>query len=251
MLVSVKELKKYWEVNPKTLVHVGAHNAEELEAYTEAGWDKVIWIEVQPSRIEILREKLPKHHKLIEAAVWDKENISMNLNIMTNTESTSLLNLGSHAQEHPDVKLSRTLEVKTKTLELLLSEDDTPQMLALDIQGVELKALKGFGSRIKDVTWIYCEVNKKELYEDCCLIEDLDLYLRSFGFKRTITIWTEHGWGDALYTNTLNFRPKSTLKYFYTSRYWNLLNFLRESKQKLIKYRTLVKSRLHSAGKKT
>ncbi|MEY2672629.1 MAG: hypothetical protein RLZZ508_506, partial [Actinomycetota bacterium] len=49
MLISVKILKSLFEVNPKNILHVGAHNAEELGDYKKAGWgsNKRIWIEAQ------------------------------------------------------------------------------------------------------------------------------------------------------------------------------------------------------------
>jgi FkbM family methyltransferase len=201
VLISVQVLKKYWGVNPKSIVHVGAHNAEELEAYALAGWGPVTWIEAQPQKIHNLLQRVPLSHTVIEAAVWDVNDVELNLNIMTNTESTSLLKLGTHATEHPTVTLSHTIEVKTKTLKTLLKDSTPPELLALDIQGVELRAIKGYESRISEVKWIYCEVNKDELYEGCCLITDLDSYLLKYGFKRSVTRWTLHNWGDALYEN--------------------------------------------------
>lgn len=201
MLIPVQVLKKFWGVTPKTIVHVGAHNAEELEAYKLAGWGPVTWIEAQPQKASELSKRIPSHHKIIEAAVWDIAGIDLNLNIMTNTESTSLLNLGTHSKEHPTVKLSHTIPVKTKILADLLSGLPAPELIALDIQGVELRAMKGYGSTISEVKWIYCEVNKAELYEGCCLISEIDEYLSQFGFRRAVTRWTTHNWGDALYEN--------------------------------------------------
>lgn len=194
-------LKKYWGVNPQTIVHVGAHNAEELEEYKLAGWGPVTWIEAQPQKAEQLLSRIPSNHRLIEAAVWDVSGVDLNLNIMTNTESTSLLNLGTHSSEHPTVHLSHTIPVKTKTLGEILANSPVPELIALDIQGVELRAMKGYGSLISEVKWIYCEVNKAELYKECCLISEIDEYLSQFGFKRVVTRWTTHKWGDALYEN--------------------------------------------------
>jgi hypothetical protein len=131
---------------------------------------------------------------------------------MTNTESTSLLNLGTHSNEYPTVQLSHAIPVTTTTLARLLGDFPAPQLLALDIQGVELRAIKGYGERISEVVWIYCEVNKAELYEGCCLIYDLDVYLKTFGFKRTATKWTNQGWGDALYENTQLINNKGVAK---------------------------------------
>jgi len=180
-------------------LHIGAHNAEELEAYTKHSWNQVTWVEAQPDKIEYLKKKLPAHHKLIEAAVWNESGISIDLKVMTNTESTSLLNLGTHASEHPNVTLNYQIPIKTQVLNDLIPLNETPDLIALDIQGAELKALEGFGTRIRDVKWIYSEVNKDYLYEECCLVSDLDYYLEKYGFKRVATRWTYHGWGDALF----------------------------------------------------
>ena len=68
-----------------------------------------------------------------------------------------------------------------------------------DIQGAELLALKGSTKYIQYAKAIYLEVNEKELYKNCGLIGDIDIYLSKYNFKRVITVMTEHGWGEALY----------------------------------------------------
>jgi FkbM family methyltransferase len=216
VLIPVQVLKKYWGVNPQSIVHVGAHNAEELETYEKAGWGPVTWIEAQPQKIQELAKRIPSHHRLIEAAIWDKEGMSLNLNVMTSTQSTSLLNLGTHATEHPTIQFSHSIPVKTKTLASILDGSSAPELLALDIQGVELRALTGYGEKIADVKWIYCEVNKAELYEDCCLVYDIDSYLSRFYFRRAATRWTSHGWGDALYENTNLIKKRGATKRILT-----------------------------------
>jgi FkbM family methyltransferase len=197
----VKVLKRFWGVNPLTIVHVGAHNAEELEDYKNAGWGPVTWIEAQPQKATDLLGRIPADHKLIEAAIWDVSGVDLHLNIMTNTESTSLLNLGTHSVEYPTIHVSHTIPIKTKTLAELLSGLPAPELIALDIQGVELRAMRGYGRKISEVKWIYCEVNKAELYKGCCLVSEIDEYLSQFGFVREVTRWTAHNWGDALYKN--------------------------------------------------
>lgn len=212
MLISVRELQVIWGVNPRTIVHVGAHNAEELDAYAQAGWGPVIWIEAQPQKVVDLLKRIPADHRIIEAAVWDIEGEKLDLKVMTNTESTSLLNLGTHTKEHPTVAFSHTIPVKTKTLKNLLADTPAPELLALDIQGVELRALKGYGDEISKIKWIYCEVNRAELYQDCALILDLDDYLGRYGFTRTATRWTIHNWGDALFENKTLVESRSFLQ---------------------------------------
>ena len=48
------------------------------------------------------------------------------------------------------------------------------------------------------------EVNREELYENCCLVEDLDSYLKNYGFSRVKTFWGGGTWGDAFYAKNKN-----------------------------------------------
>ena len=72
-------------------------------------------------------------------------------------------------------------------------------MITNIFQGAELKALKGAKNLLKNVRAVYSEVNREELYAGCALIEEVDEFLKEFGFIRTDTKFTEFGWGDALY----------------------------------------------------
>lgn len=199
MLISVTSLRRVWGVNPDGVLHVGAHEGEELDSYTKNGWLPITWVEAQPTKIEFLLEKLPKESNfIIQAAVWDKSGEKLMLKITNNTESTSLLDLDTHSTRHPEVFVESTHEVTTSTLDNLRLPTKV-NYLSLDIQGSELKALQGFEFGISDIDWIYTEVNKEALYKGCAIVDDLDTFLEKRGFKREITVWTKFGWGDALY----------------------------------------------------
>ena len=217
MLISANQLESIWRVKPGNVLHVGAHEAEELDAYVEFNWGKIVWVEVQPDKVLQLKEKIrDTNHIVIEAAVWDKSGVDLEMKVMSNSASSSLLDLGTHKTEHPDIKLLRTFKVKTKTLEDAIPQDFLPELIALDIQGAELRALQGFGRRLTGVKWIYTEVNRKELYEGCCLVGDLDEYLKQYKFKRMATRWTVHGWGDALYVHESAALPNLLGKFQWT-----------------------------------
>ncbi len=81
---------------------------------------------------------------------------------------------------------------------------DNFNFINLDIQGVELLALKGFGDLLNKIDFVYTEVNVGYVYKDCALITEIDEYLSSFGFSRTETHLTEMEWGDAFYVKKYN-----------------------------------------------
>lgn len=201
MLISVDELHNLWNIRPTGVVHVGAHLAEESKEYEKFDWVPIIWIEAQPTLVEELKKKLdPTFNSVIEAAVWNKSDIELELNVASNSQSTSLLDFGSHETSYPDVTFTNSLKVNTKRLDELLQDYVCPNFINLDLQGVELQALEGLGNLIEKFDYIFVEVNKAEVYKDCTLVGTLDSFLDQSGFSRVTTRWVlGRGWGDALY----------------------------------------------------
>ena len=188
---------------------MGAHEAEELADYKAVGWLRnsgVIWVEAQEDLAKKLVENLDTtKSRVINAAIWDKDGVKLVLKITTNSQSTSLLELGTHKQSYPDIKVSKEVEVITKRLDSVVTPQDNIELLVLDIQGVELRALVGMGVLIQNVNWIYTECNSREVYKGCAIVGEMDLYLKQFSFMRVATRWVPGaGWGDCLYVNTKN-----------------------------------------------
>jgi FkbM family methyltransferase len=203
MFFSVRELVRNYNVRPKNILHVGAHLAEESSEYDKYFNAPVLWIEAQPQLCLELKKRLnPNMNTVIEACVLDKDDELLSFNISSNSQSSSLLNFGTHLINHPEVLVSERVNVKTKKLETILQGKDVPDFINLDIQGVELRAIKSLGDLINQVEVIYTEVNKRQVYENCDLIQDVDGYLKKHGFRRIDTRWKiKAGWGDALYVN--------------------------------------------------
>jgi hypothetical protein len=96
--------------------------------------------------------------------------------------------------------------VHTKKLsDILVNYNHIPfNFINLDIQGAELKALKGMENYLNqnNIDYIYTEVNGSYVYKNCNLIHELDEYLSKFSFKRVETSWYNNDpttWGDAFY----------------------------------------------------
>lgn len=238
MLITVKELQKLWDVKPTGVVHVGAHEAEESQDYLEYGFGNVTWIEAQPSLAESLRNSvLGLGDTVIEAAVWDKKGLTMNLNISSNGQSTSLFEFGTHEDSYPDISYVETFEIKTQVLDDLIDSNVQFDFLNLDIQGAELHALRGSISHLSKINWIYTEVNREKVYLNCALVKEIDEFLADHGFVRTTTRWCiGKGWGDALYIKKdLHKTFKKPIARLASISKWYITQFLKLIASKIFK----------------
>ena len=223
MLFDLIKLAKRWNVNPKKILHVGAHEGEELEQYRKLQFEKITWVEAQPNKVVFLKSKFNLEEcEVIEAAVWDEVGVQQKLKVTSNSQSTSLLDLELHKYFYPSIIVESEIHVTTTTLDHLFPEQRF-DFISLDIQGAELNALKGFSEGLKYATWIYTEVNKEELYSNCGLVHEIDDFLAHYGFKRVATRWTVFPWGDAFYCKSSSLgKRRITIKLLWSlhqSRY--------------------------------
>lgn len=204
MLIPFERIIKDYipHVRIRGILHLGAHDCEELQAYEASGVprENIVWIDAIEEKVHQAKERgIPN---VYYAAISDKEEECI-LNITNNCQSTSILELDTHKQAHPDVYVTETRKIQTKTLKHFFVENglDTWKynVWNLDIQGMELAALRGAGDSLNTVDAIYTEVNVQHLYKDCPLMDDIDTYLGSNGFVRVCEVITQYGWGDALY----------------------------------------------------
>lgn len=200
MLISIHYLIKKYNIQFEGILHVGAHECEELsdyEVYIER--DKIIWVEAMPNKVEECKRIYPGIN--IECAVVSDKNEIIEFNVTNNGQSSSMLEFGLHKIYHPHVYNIGKFRTETKLLIDILNKYQHVKcnFLNLDIQGVELKALKGMESYLKYVKYIYTEVNTDYVYEGCTLMSELDDFLGNHGFIRMETEMTEFKWGDAFY----------------------------------------------------
>jgi len=205
MLITFNELNHFIKL-PLGIIHVGAHEAEELDDYIKLGVNSIIWIEANPKIFNKLKNMTDKHSgsSVYNFAAYHSDNEIIELNIANNGQSSSIFELGTHKQEHPHVHYIEKIQVPTKKVDSLIEELKIDRFqfdfINIDIQGAELIALQGMQKQLQFAKYIYLEVNEKQLYNGCALINELDLFLEKFKFTRKITKMTQHGWGDALYT---------------------------------------------------
>jgi FkbM family methyltransferase len=199
MLIPLDYLVHKYKINFNGILHIGAHEAEEIYDYEKyLSRNNIVWIEALIDKVILCKNKFPGI--LIEhAAVSDVREI-VKFNRSDNGQSSSILDLGLHKVYHPTVHYIDHFFIQTSLLQHILPiySDIQFNFINLDIQGAELKALKSMHD-LKEIDYIYTEINSDYVYENCCLVTDLDDYLENNGFTRVETNWTECKWGDAFY----------------------------------------------------
>lgn len=199
MLINLHDLIKKYNITIKGILHVGAHECEELIDYLQyAQMNKILWVEAMPNKVEFCKKKYPTI--FIENAVISDKIENVTFNVSNNGQSSSILEFGLHQIYHPSVKYVSSYEVETKLLkDIICNYNIDYNFINLDIQGVELKALKSMEEYLHKIDYIYTEINSEEVYKGCSLVVEMDAYLKQFGFKRVETCWTIWKWGDAFY----------------------------------------------------
>lgn len=214
MLIPVKELMQHvpnGKLLTKGIIHVGANTGQEADMYCNMGLTDQVWIEAIPDvharLIKNLKSKPYIKSSCIKACVSNVVGEEVEFNVSNNdAQSSSFLQLGTHKQVHPEVHYIRSFKAVTTTLDTLFMPTIASmdyKFLAMDVQGAELKVLQGATQLLKQIQYVYAEVNKEELYKGCALIGDLDDLLLRKGFHRMVTVWAgDTGWGDAFYVRS-------------------------------------------------
>ena len=205
MLIDFRQLFPRYNINPKGVLHIGANVGEEAPVYEELGIKKQVWIEGNPEIFLKLKQNISHNPQAVALNyVIGDENKPVVFHIANNGgQSSSVLQLGTHRNEHPEVHYIQDLETtmhRIDSLDLDLSETD---LLVMDLQGAEMMALRGMGDLLRGFKWVYQEVNRDNVYEGCAQIDSMDLFMLANGFRRVETYWWRRGqqgnWGDAIF----------------------------------------------------
>ncbi len=206
--LNIQNLCQRYKISARGVIHVGAHEGQELEQYLKMGAEQVVLIEANPRIFEKLQsvvKKFPNVIPLNYAVCGRSGEIKLRLNAYD--YSSSILPLKHHRDIYPNMLEVGEVAVEGITLDgLLLEQNLDPKkfnILALDIQGAELLALSGSTATLKNIDAIYTEVNLEELYEGCALIGQIDEFLADFNFQRVALRTPFHPtYGDAFYVRT-------------------------------------------------
>jgi FkbM family methyltransferase len=192
-------------IEVKGVIHVGAHEGQEISAYDAMRAERVLFIEANPvvyaRLVTAMRGRL--NVTCINRAISDSSG-KVQLHLASFDQSSSLLPLARHIEVYPQIAAAGTVEVEAATLDAVVKEQGLGEgecnLLNIDVQGAEALVLRGAGSTLPYIEAINIEVNFSELYRGGAQIEDIDDLLETAGFRRVAMLSAYHpSWGDAFY----------------------------------------------------
>lgn len=208
MLIDLNELTVDYNIKVKGVIHIGAHYGQEYGIYKQNNIKDIIFFEPVKSAFEALSNNIPESENVIlyNMALGNYNGkVTMNIEHANDGQSSSVLKPKGHLELFPYIEFNWTEEVNIMKLDDVDFDRNKYNMINIDVQGYEMEVFKGAFKFIENhVDCINTEVNGTEVYENCCLIGELDEYLGFFGFKRVKTIWWDYqhdkkDWGDAFY----------------------------------------------------
>jgi len=192
------------DAKPHGIIEIGAWIGNSWQLYDKYGVKNRCWIEANPITYHRLRANVPAEDVTINVAICDQDGEFPFILTNNDGQSSSLLPFKLHSEVYPTVLITDRITVKGRKMDTLIEEGmidmSRYNFLFMDLQGTEYYALKGFEKNINKIDYIIAEINYKELYEDCMLVDDFDKYLFDLGFDKIMA--TKHEsvhWGDAYY----------------------------------------------------
>lgn len=208
MILDYFSLKKKYNMNITGVIHVGGHHGQELDEYLKDKDIKYItFFEADPDNFKILKNKIDNLqtnkeifciHKGIGPFKCEMEMYRETENL---GQSNSVLKPKLHTLQYPGIVFNNKIKIQIEPLDKYECSE-VFNFLQIDVQGFELEVLRGSRKTLKNINWIMTEVNRDEMYENCCRVEELDEFLSKFSFRRTETNWIGGTWGDALYVKS-------------------------------------------------
>jgi FkbM family methyltransferase len=190
------------------LVHIGAHEGEEVEQYFAHGFERLVLIEANPDWCGVLTRKFSgdERIRIFNYAVCDRAG-SVDLHIHTSrsgsTEPASILGLKRFKEIVKTLHTPRTVSVPAITLDGLFEVHGIPRsdynFINIDIQGAELLAFRGASKVLEGIDVIISEVNVIEMYDGAPSESEIAQFLAVHGFRKEDAAY------HALYDETSSF----------------------------------------------
>lgn len=204
MLLDFDKLYSKYDLKIKGVLHIGAHFGQEDKFYKKHGIKNKIFFEPLPHTFQKLKENV-KDGILINKALGSESGSKlMYLELDNQSQSSSFLKPKLHLTQYPWIKFNSQVRVEMVKLDEVEFDRNDYNFINIDVQGYEMEVFKGGIKTLETIDYIMTEVNRDEVYEHCARIEELDEFLKGYGFKRVEVDFAGITWGDAFYIKLKN-----------------------------------------------
>lgn len=168
-------------IEPKHVLHIGAHQAEEFPFYREAGVEKLTLVEANPVLADALAESFSRVKDVdvnVLSVACGSDPGRATFTIMSRTNLSTL----AEPQKHDSV--DQQIEVNVIRVEDIQGDAN---VLVVDVQGMELNVLGSADLDLFDL--VIAECSTVEDSSMAVLYDDLDDFMTSRGF-REVNKWS-------------------------------------------------------------
>jgi|WetSurMetagenome_2_1015567.scaffolds.fasta_scaffold18763_5 FkbM family methyltransferase len=194
-------------IKPQGVVHAGAYDCAEAEHYAAMGFENVLFFEpntdVHERASENLRAAFRKHAKtrfvLSGKALADYDGMGI-LHQVSHDQANSLFPMAAVCRAlYPDFKEAGEKMVPCAQFDNLAVDTRLYNVLVMDIQGAELRALIGAENFVRrQVEVLQLEINVAEMYEGCGVERQILPLLDEWGFQMVKRQFDySPAWGEA------------------------------------------------------
>lgn len=192
--VDIIDVTRDFGVPIRGVLHVGGNVGSEAAKYGSLGSVPIVWIEGFEEYFDVLTSAISEYpfQRAYCVLVSDVDGEEVVFRAASNTgSSTSLEPLPEFRDRFPDIRFSKPMTLRAERLDLFFDRHklvtDSLNILVLDIEGAELKALRSLGDRLGSFDGVLVEVSIVRNFVDGPLLSDIDTFLYSRGFRRVRT----------------------------------------------------------------
>ena len=188
--ILVDHLRKY-QGKVVAGLHVGANSGQERQLWRKVGAHRVLWVEANPEMMPELRENILrfKGHTAHCAMLGNQNKENVPFHIFGHGGASSMLDKVD-GESAWGLKKQRTILRPMIRAEVLIGDlgikPGTLNTAVIDVQGAELKVLKGFGKYLPHMQYVVVEYIVPETYKGADAMTEVVLFMLSKGFH----LWT-------------------------------------------------------------
>jgi FkbM family methyltransferase len=185
---------------PRGVIHVGAHEGQEVESYLACGFRKILLIEANPEIAAGLRARFHGRpevavHAFAAADVDAELTLHVHTSRSGSVEPASLLELKDFKKYVTTLHTPRTVQVRGRRLDSFVAEEGIAladyNLLTVDVQGAELKVFAGARGVLAAMHGVLSEVNVIEMYDGGAVEPQIVEFLARAGFRRAKATYHE------------------------------------------------------------